>query len=207
MVDTKACVYVVDDDPDLGGAIARLLRRNGHCAEAFLDPAQLLAAYVDPADCVLTDVMMGALDGFGFIERLRTIDPYVGVVFMTAWPTTADAVDAVRRFGGFDYLEKPIDEERLLTAIDEAATWSRTRRVALARTAALSAREREVFGLLTRGFSNKMVALELGLSPKTIEDHRAAVMAKTGAQGLADLIALASAAAPGTGAQAQAAGQ
>lgn len=191
MAEPDALVYVIDDDRDLGGTLTRLLRRNGYRAEAFLDPSQLLAAYVEPADCILTDVMMGALDGFGLAERLRAIDPAAGVIFMTAWPTTADAVDAIRRFGGFDYLDKPIDEDRLLAAIAEAAAWSRTRRAALARTATLSPREREVFALLTRGLSNKMVALELGLSPKTVEDHRAAVMAKTGAQGLAELIALA----------------
>lgn len=188
---TPALVYVVDDDADLGGALARLLRRQGHRAEAFSDPTLLLGAYVEPAACILIDVMLGVLDGFDLARRLRAIDPAAGLVFMTAWPTTMDAVDSVRRFGGFDYLEKPIDEPRLLGAVAEAAAWSDRRRATLARTGALSPRERDVFDLLVQGLSNKMVAQELGLSPKTVEDHRAAVMAKTGAQGLADLIALA----------------
>lgn len=184
-------VYVVDDDGDLGASVARLLRRHGHAAEPFLDPAPLLDIYADaPAECIVTDVMMGDLDGFGFADRLRAIDPATAIVFMTAWPTTANAVDSIRRYGGLDYLEKPIDEDRLIAAVVEGVAWSRRRRTNLARTASLSPRERTVFDLLVRGHPNKVIAAELGLSPKTIEDHRAAIMAKTGASGLAQLIAL-----------------
>jgi two-component system response regulator FixJ len=185
-------VYVVDDDGDLGASVARLLRRHGHAAEPFLDPAPLLDIYADAhADCVVTDVMMGDLDGFGFADKLRAIDRATAIVFMTAWPTTANAVDSIRRYGGLDYLEKPIDEDRLIAAVAEGVAWSRRRRANLARMASLSPREREVFDLLVRGHPNKVIAADLGLSPKTIEDHRAAIMAKTGANGLAHLIALA----------------
>lgn len=188
-----AIIYVVDDDRDLGGSVARLLTRHGFAAEPFIDPTPLLGAYTHaPAHCVVTDVMMGDLDGFGFADRLRAIDPAVAVVFMTAWPTTANAVDSVRRYGGLDYLEKPIDEDRLIAAVAEGVAWSRRRRAALARTASLTPRERQVFDLLIQGHPNKVVADRLGLSPKTVEDHRAAVLAKTGANGLAQLIALAS---------------
>lgn len=188
-----ATIYVVDDDPDLGASVARLLTRHGFAAEPFIDPAPLLGAYSHaPAHCIVTDVMMGDLDGFGFADRLRAIDAAVAIVFMTAWPTTANAVDSVRRYGGLDYLEKPIDEDRLIAAVAEGVAWSRRRRAALARTASLTPRERQVFDLLVQGHPNKVVADRLGLSPKTVEDHRAAVLAKTGANGLAQLIALAS---------------
>lgn len=187
-----ATIYVVDDDGDLGASVARLLRRHGHAAEPFLDPAPLLSIYEEaPADCIVTDVMMGDLDGFGFADQLRAIDPATAIVFMTAWPTTANAVDSIRRYGGLDYLEKPIDEDRLIAAVGEGVSWSRRRRANLERTAGLSSRERDVFNLLVRGHPNKVIAAELGLSPKTIEDHRAAIMGKTGASGLAQLIALA----------------
>ena len=109
---------------------------------------------------------------------------------MTAWPTTANAVDAVRRYGGLDYLEKPLDEERLLASIEEGVRWSMGQRQSAARIARLTRREREVLDLLAMGQSNKMVAASLGLSAKTIEDHRASIMSKTGASGLAQLIAL-----------------
>lgn len=191
MTETAALVYVVDDDPDLGGAVARLLTRHGHAAEPFLDPNLLLEVYTSaPAHCIVTDVMMGDLDGFTFADRVRALDPAVALVFMTAWPTTANAVDSVRHYGGLDYLEKPLDETRLLTAVAEAVAWSTARRRIIQRTAMLTTREREVYEWLIRGYSNKEVAARLSLSPKTIEDHRAAIVAKTGANGLAQLIAL-----------------
>lgn len=189
-------VYVVDDDCDLGASVARLLGRHGYAAEPFLDPAILLDLYPQvPAQCIVTDVMMGDLDGFAFADRVRAIDPAAAIVFMTAWPTTANAVDSVRRYGGLDYLEKPLDEDRLLVSVAEGVAWSRARRAATGRTAALSPRERQVFDLIVQGHPNKVVADRLGLSPKTVEDHRAAVLAKTGATGLAQLIALAKGAA------------
>lgn len=184
-------VYVVDDDRDLGASVARLLNRHGFAADPFLEPTLLLAAYPDaPASCIVTDVMMDDLDGFQFADRLRLIDPAVAIIFMTAWPTTANAVDSVRRHGGLDYLEKPIDEARLLGAVQEGVAWSERRRRQLARITSLTPRERQVFDLLIQGHSTKAIAADLGLSPKTIEDHRASVMSKTGASGLAQLIAL-----------------
>ncbi|PTW44729.1 FixJ family two-component response regulator [Sphingomonas faeni] len=193
MTDT-ACgmVYVVDDDQDLGAAVARLLRRHGHVAEPFLDPAPLLEVYERaPAHCIVTDVMMGEIDGFDFADRVRLLDPAVAIIFMTAWPTTANAVDSVRRYGGLDYLEKPIDEDRLLAAITEGVAWSKAQRSALARTAGLTPRQRQVFDLLVKGHNNQAIAAALDISPKTVEDHRAAIVAKTGTNGIAQLIALA----------------
>jgi two-component system, LuxR family, response regulator FixJ len=185
-------VYVVDDDRDLAGSLARLLIREGFHAEPFTDPTALLSAYgAQLAACVVTDVMMGDMDGFAFADRLRVIDPAAAIVFMTAWPTTANAVDSIRRYGGLDYLEKPIDQARLIAAVHEGVAWSARRRGQAERTARLSPRERDVFGLLVRGLSSKAIAAELGLSPKTIEDHRAQIAAKTGTNGLAQLIALA----------------
>ena len=190
----RSTVYVVDDDRDLGAAVARLLGRHGQDAEPFLDPALLLDMYAQaPAHCVITDVMMGDMDGFAFADRLRMLDPGVSIVFMTAWPTTANAVDSVRRYGGLDYLEKPLDEDRLLSAVREGVAWSHHQRRLLARTAALTPRQRQVFELLVKGHNNKAIASTLNLSQKTVEDHRAAIAAKTGTNGIAQLIALAGA--------------
>jgi len=144
-----------------------------------------------PAHCIVTDVMMGEIDGFDFADRVRLLDPAVAIIFMTAWPTTANAVDSVRRYGGLDYLEKPIDEDRLLAAITEGVAWSKAQRSALARTAGLTPRQRQVFDLLVKGHNNQAIAAALDISPKTVEDHRAAIVAKTGTNGIAQLIALA----------------
>ena len=186
-----ALVYVVDDDPDFGASLARLLRRSGYRAEPFSAPASLLAAYpTAPSSCVITDVMMGDSSGFDFAEDLRRLDPNVGLIFMTGWPSTSAAVDAIRRFGGLDYLEKPLDEQRLLQAVAEAVRWSIDRRDRHGRLATLTPREQQVFALLVRGYASKEIARELAISPRTVEDHRAQIAAKTGARTLAAMIAL-----------------
>ena len=184
-------VHVVDDDEDLGAAVARLLIRHGYSAHSFVTPeAMLEACGQTECQCVVTDIMMGETNGFALAEALRDRNPAVAIVFMTAWPTTANAVDAVRRYGGLNYLEKPIDEERLLTAVAEGVAWSRRRHLADLRMERLTGREREVFNLLVSGLSNKMIAARLNLSQKTVEDHRAAIMTKTGTNGLGQLIEL-----------------
>jgi two-component system response regulator FixJ len=186
-----ATVHVLDDDADLAASVARMLARHGFVARAFDDPPALLAAYPDAAaHAVVTDVMMGDWHGFGFAERLRTLDRHVAILFMTAWPSAAHAVDAVRRHGGIDYLDKPIDEDRLCASLREGIAWSSAARAAAARLGDLSPRERQVFDLMVQGHGNKAMATLLGLSPKTIEDHRAAVFLKTRTQSVAQLIAL-----------------
>jgi len=192
MTEDAARVYVVDDDLDLGASVARLLRRHGFDASSFLDPVPLLDIHAQaPAHCIVTDVMMADLDGFAFADRIREHDGSVAIIFMTAWPTTANAVAAVRHYGGLDYLAKPLDEERLLAAVEEGIGWAREKRRHLARTSTLTLRERQIFDLLVQGHSNKAVTAILCLSPKTVEDHRSSIMTKTGTNGLAQLIALA----------------
>lgn len=191
MTESPAMVHVLDDDADLGAAVARMLARQGFVTQAFDDPSALLAAYPDrTAHAVVTDVMMGEWHGFEFAERLRALDPHVAILFMTAWPSAAHAVDSVRLHGGIDYLDKPIDEARLCTSLREGVAWSMERRAAARRLGDLSPRERQVFDLMVQGHGNKAMAGLLGLSPKTIEDHRAAVFLKTQTQSVAQLIAL-----------------
>lgn len=190
-VPPSAIVHVVDDDGDLARAVARLLARHGYAAHAFDTPAAMMARQdAAPGHCLVTDVMMADMDGFAFAEQLRAHDPGIAIIFMTAWPTTANAVDSIRRYGGLDYLEKPLDEARLLSAVAEGTRWSIARRAALERIKRLTPRERQVLACLAQGMSNKMVAGQLALSPKTIEDHRAAIITKTGATSVALMIAL-----------------
>jgi FixJ family two-component response regulator len=184
-------IYVVDDDVDLAHSLVRFLRRHGFVAEPFSAPDALLTAYASrPAACVIADVMMGELDGFALAEALREYDGSVAILFMTAWPTTSAAVDAVRRHKGIDYLGKPLDQERLLSSLEDALKWSVQRRSAALRLAALTSRERQVFSLLIRGHSSKAIAIMLGISARTVEDHRAHISLKTGAKTIAELIAL-----------------
>lgn len=189
--DDERLIYVVDDDVDLAHSLARFLRRHGFVAEPFSDPLTLLKTYRSrPAACVIADIMMGEVDGFTFAEQLRAFDTSVAILFMTAWPSTSAAVDAVRRHQGIDYLAKPLDEERLLISLEEGLRWSQQQRNAAFRLADLTSRERQVFSLLVRGHSSKVIAAKLGISARTVDDHRANIALKTGARTMADLIAL-----------------
>lgn len=193
MLPEQPLLYVVDDDRDLAESVVRMLGRHGYRARAFTSPTDMLAAYEQAsAVCVITDVMMGKMDGFAFAAQLSALDPAAALIFMTAWPTTADAVDSIRTHGGVDYLEKPLDQDRMLASIAEGVEWSKRQRTRQMRLASLSPREQEVLELLVKGLSNKAIAAELGLSPKTVEDHRARIAAKTGTSRLAQLIALVS---------------
>lgn len=188
---TAPLVAVLDDDVDLAESVARLLARHGHWTRPFARPDQLLDAVAcEAVACVVSDVQMPDMDGFAFAEALRAADHAVAIIFMTAWPMTGHAVDAVRHHGGLDYLEKPIDEDRLLGSVAEAIGWSARKRRIAAVLSNLSRRERDVFDLLVRGHSNKEIAEVLAISPRTVEDHRAAIISKTRTNGLAQLIAL-----------------
>lgn len=185
-------VYVVDDDADLAGSVSRLLRRNAYSAEPFLDPEALLDSFSrEAAHCVLSDIMMPQMNGFEFAQALKRIDSSVAVIFMTAWPSVEAAVEALKVQGGLDYLAKPLREDKLLAAVEDAVSWSKGIRTKRERLGRLSAREEEVFDLLVRGYANKQVAVELSISIRTVEDHRASIMRKTGAKNLAELMALA----------------
>ena len=184
-------IHVIDDDEDLARSLARLFVRQGWNARAFVHAREAeLAHRTEGAVCLVTDVMLGGAHGFDLAKTLRAIDPAASIVFMTAWPATSDAVDAIRRHGGVDYLEKPLDEARLLAAVREGLDWSASRRRAESRLKDLSSRERQILDLVIQGKSSKTIALELDISPKTVEDHRASIRAKTGAATLEALIKL-----------------
>lgn len=186
---SSGAVYVVDDDSDLGASLTRMLRRHSFEATSFDDPRTFLTTVKSEEPCCLvTDVMMGDMDGFELTRQAREITPAIAIVFMTAWPKTGDAVEAIRDLSGLDYLEKPLDQERLVEAVARGMDWSRRRHGAEMRLFQLSSRERQIFDLLIKGWTNKVIAAQLSLSIKTVEDHRAAIMKKTQSFTLADLI-------------------
>lgn len=190
--DTSLPVYVVDDDSDLSGSLARLIEREGFSARSFVDAKELLETYKPgDASCIVSDIMLGELNGFDLTREIRERDPAVSLIFVTAWPRTSDAVDTVKRRGGTDYIEKPINQKRLVAAVREAVARNAIRRSKIARTIDLTRREREVFELLVKGHATKGVARELGISPRTVEDHRAQIFAKTGTSTLSELFELA----------------
>jgi FixJ family two-component response regulator len=184
-------VHVVDDDVDLALSVARLLARHGFSASAYHDARSFLAhAAIDGASCLVSDVMIGETNGLDLARQVRQSRPTMAVLFMTNWPRVTDAVEAIRDLDGIDYLEKPLDQDRLIGAVARGLAWSAARYAREQKLVSLSSRERQIFDLLVRGRTNKTVAAQLGLSIKTVEDHRAAIMRKTGALSLAQLIDL-----------------
>jgi FixJ family two-component response regulator len=194
---TVPCVHVVDDDV----AIQSLFRRL--CAQAGLDIRTYgtLASFRARAPenrpgCLVLDMMLPDGTGLDLLRELAVSGGTMPVVFMTGMGNVADAVQALQ-LGGLDFVEKPFELARIRQAlsrgialdIEERQRASEHVRL-LQRFAALTARETEIMDLVVQGTSNKAVAWQLGLSPKTVEVHRANVMRKTGAASLAELVRL-----------------
>ena len=157
-------------------------------------PAFLVAASDRRAGCVLTDVQMPGLDGLELQRQLAERGIRLPVIVMTGHGDVPIAVEALKA-GATDFLEKPFDDEHLLTAVASAiATSQRAHDEAAAvagitaRLATLTPREREVLEGLVAGHPNKTIAYDLGSSPRTVEVHRARVMEKMGARSLPELV-------------------
>lgn len=197
----KSVVHVVDDDEAVRRAIVMLLRSAHINAEAYASGLAFLGALpalmpplasVNPG-CVLTDVRMPALDGLELLRRLKKLGFRGPVVVMTAHGDVSTAVRAMKA-GAADFVEKPFDDEALLATISAALdppSAAAAAAAAAARIATLSPREREVLELLMAGKPNKAVARDLGLSPRTVEIHRARLMARLEVGSLAEAVRLA----------------
>lgn len=192
-------VHVIDDDEAVRRALAMLLQSAGMPSEthasglAFLDALPLLGE--NAVGCVLMDVRMPGLDGLELLRRLQDRGFRWPVVVMTAHGDVSTAVRAMKA-GAVDFIEKPFDDQVLLAAIEAALEASRASGAAAAddaaaRIAALSPREREVLDLLMAGKPNKRIARDLGLSPRTVEVHRARLMERLGVGSLAEAVGLA----------------
>ena len=192
-------VYVIDDDDAVRRALAMLFRSAGIPAEthpsglAFLEA--LPSFHEEAVGCVLTDVRMPGLDGLELLRRLKEGGFRRPVVVMTAHGDVSTAVRAMRA-GAFDFVEKPFEGEAPLAAVEAAlgtpqAFGGAGADDAAVRIAALSPRERQVLDLLIAGKPNKLIARDLGLSPRTVEVHRRRMMARLGVGSLAEAVRLA----------------
>jgi FixJ family two-component response regulator len=178
--------------------MGRLLKSAGFVCLSYASAEDFLAsAASEQADCVLTDMIMPELDGLGLQRRLSERVPHLSVVFITGHGDVSSSVRAMKA-GAVDFLEKPVDAEILLASINRAVEQSRKSKAAFLelldlqyRYASLTAREREVFSLVTAGLLNKQVGAELGTSEKTVKVQRARVVEKMKAASVADLVRMA----------------
>jgi two-component system, LuxR family, response regulator FixJ len=191
-------VYVIDDDDAMRDSLQFLLDSADFevtlfdSAQAFLDALSGLVF-----GCVVSDVRMHGIDGLELLRRLRALPSRFPVIIMTGHGDVPLAVEAMK-LGAIDFLEKPFDDDLMIGMVESALTRAEpdakdeaaTREIAR-RVATLSPRERQVMDGLVAGLSNKAIAREYDISPRTIEVYRANVMTKMQAGSLSELVRLA----------------
>jgi two-component system, LuxR family, response regulator FixJ len=195
---SKAKVYVIDDDEAMRDSLDFLLTSAGFNVSLF----ETALAFLDALPglefgCVVSDVRMPGLDGIELLKRIKAANSQFPIVIMTGHGDVPLAVEAMK-LGAADFLEKPFEDDRLIgmieAAIRQAEPAAKSEAVTLdiaARIATLSPRERQVMEGLIAGLSNKLIARDYDISPRTIEVYRANVMTKMQANNLSELVRLA----------------
>ncbi len=192
--ENKPVIHIVDDEPDVRDALAMLVRSVGYRAQTYSNADEFLARYrPGHAGCLLADVRMPGMSGLELQERLSREDPALPAIIMTGHGDVPMAVRAMKA-GAFDFIEKPFNDQVLLDRLAEAIAQAQRsgdtaagRRLAAARYAQLTPREREVMAGIVAGRLNKLIADDLGLSVRTVEIHRAHIMEKMQASSLSAL--------------------
>lgn len=191
----EGVVYILDDDAAVRDSLVYLTRAAGLQPLAFAT-AEALLGEVRPQSkgCLVLDLRLPGVNGLDVHETLRERGVWLPTIVVTGHGEVPLAVRAIQS-GAFDFIEKPLSDDRLLPQIRAALRAGRERREevqrldgAKGRHRSLTPREREVMGHVVRGRLNKQIAEDLGLSPKTVEVHRANVMSKMAAGSLADLV-------------------
>lgn len=197
-IDEPGIVHVVDDDEAVREGLMLLFKSISLEARAYPNAASFLDRY-EPGrpGCLVCDVRMPGMSGLQLQERLTELGSDIPIVFISGHGDVPMAVSAMRE-GAVDFLQKPFNEDLLLQRVQEAldshrrrCEGNRRRDEIRARHESLTGREREVMGYLLEGAANKVIAIELGISPRTVELHRARVLAKMEARTLTDLLRIA----------------
>jgi two-component system, LuxR family, response regulator FixJ len=194
----KGKVYVIDDDDAMRDSLNFLLESAGFDVTLFDSALNFLDASAElEFGCVVSDVRMPGLDGIELLKRMKIQHGAFPIVIMTGHGDVPLAVEAMK-LGALDFLEKPFEDDRLITTIEmairEAAPAAKSEALTqdiVARIATLSPRERQVMEGLIAGLSNKLIARDYDISPRTIEVYRANVMTKMQASSLSELVRLA----------------
>jgi FixJ family two-component response regulator len=196
---TSSTVFLVDDDPSVRRALARLIKSADYQVQTFASAREFLDRKPDATEpvCLVLDIRMPGLSGIDLQHELKLTNLVLPIIFITGHgdiPTTVKAMKA----GAVDFLPKPVRDVDLLRAIEQAL--ARARREGAERKELqdiqrridnLTAREREVMSLVIKGWLNKQIAVELGTVEKTIKVHRARVMDKMQVDSVAELVRLA----------------
>jgi len=194
----KRKVYVIDDDAAMRDSLNFLLDTADFDVTLFENAMKFLDALAGlDFGCVVSDVRMPGIDGIELLKRMKALNSRFPIVIITGHGDVPLAVEAMK-LGAVDFLEKPFEDDRLIGMIDgairqrePAAKDEAVARDLAARIASLSPRERQVMEGLIAGLSNKLIARDYDISPRTIEVYRANVMTKMQANSLSELVRLA----------------
>jgi two-component system response regulator FixJ len=188
-------VHLIDDDEDVRRALAFLLGTAGLAVKVYESASAFLEKCNDfQSGCIVSDVRMPGIDGLELLRRLQQKGARMPVIIMTGHADVPLAVSALKT-GAVDFIEKPFADDVILGAIE--AVFDREQKTGgngaeiskvQARLASLTARDKEVLDGLLEGHPNKTIAYDLGISPRTVEVHRANVMTKMGASSLSELV-------------------
>lgn len=190
-------VFIVDDDPSVRDALSLLLGIQDYRVAVFGDAESFLKAYKKEwRGCVLLDIRMPGMDGLTLQKHLAGLGSELPVIVMTGHGDVASAREAFRALA-IDFLEKPIDHKKLLAGIADAFSMQQAKLVAAMSQGQverllcmLTPREAEVMDRVVAGLHNREIAVELGISPRTVEVHKARMMDKLGVNNVADLVRL-----------------
>ncbi|MGD9881377.1 MAG: response regulator FixJ [Reyranella sp.] len=192
----EGVVHIIDDDDDVRQSLAFLLSAAGLPVRIHESAVSFLKLVPEiQSGCVVTDIRMPGMDGLELQRRLLELEVHLPVIVMTGHGDVTLAVEAMRN-GAVDFIEKPFDDETMLSAVraalipprvDDADRTARATAIQ-ERMAQLTGPEREVLDRLVAGDANKVIACELGISPRTVEIHRAHVMTKMQADSLSELV-------------------
>jgi FixJ family two-component response regulator len=194
---TEPTAFVVDDDRGVRNSIRELLLSVGLSVETFESAQSFLDAF-DPArpGCLVLDVRMARMSGLALEAKLADMGAAIPIVFITGHGDISMAVNAIKR-GAVDFVPKPYQEQQLLDAVNEALRRDELRRAEpldasgfSERLQMLTSREREVLDLALKGHASKGIALELGISHRTVERHRSHLLERLGIASISELLRL-----------------
>ncbi|MTI42432.1 LuxR family two component transcriptional regulator [Roseibium hamelinense] len=193
MANGAEAIYIVDDDPAVRDALSVVFNLEGFEVETFSDGDTFVqsASKTHPA-CVLLDVHMPGRSGIEILKALNAEHYPAPIFIISGQGDIPMAVEAIRN-GAFDFIEKPFDAEAVVSRINDGISAMRKSQsdepgVSFSGADQLTRREREVLSEITNGASNKEAGRTLGISPRTVEVHRARIMEKLGAKNAADLV-------------------
>ncbi len=192
---SKQTVCIVDDDAQVRRFLAEVLASIGLVAEQHASGEDFMRRWQPgKAACVLLDIRMPRISGPEVHDWLRDREPGLPVIFLTGHADVTTAVRAMR-LGAFDFIEKPFNVQQLIERVNQAVRLATDKSAAGSGNdgwqRALTRREREVLRGIIDGKRSKLIAAELGISERTVESHRASIMAKAGASNAAQLAAMA----------------